>query len=167
MVIEYESTPMKSVKYDSLLLAISLLIVSCTEEKPPFSQSPLDEMEITVMANENRPISFTNKEAAYYYTQSHENNHPEHAYFEGLTIAQQKIFNGYELFFERQKLNNRTAFVEVFPHKMVRQFENGIRETFWMFDHINAIEIGLDNYSGIVSECKIQYRRSIKKLDGS
>ena len=57
----------------------------------------LDDLSIPVTAAENRPVSFTNKRSAYFYTQTHRNDHPEHAWFRGLNIAGRRIFNDYRL----------------------------------------------------------------------
>jgi uncharacterized protein YfaS (alpha-2-macroglobulin family) len=57
----------------------------------------LDSLAIPVSAVENRAVSFTNKRSAYYYTQTHRNDHPEHAYFRGFNIAGRRIFSDYRL----------------------------------------------------------------------
>jgi glycogen debranching enzyme len=105
----------------------------------------IDEMGIEVTSQQNRPISYANKEAAFYYTQSHENNHPEHAYFQGLTIAQKRVFQGYKLFLEQKELNRKLAKVWVYPHKMVRSYSLGLQETFWMADRMNLLAIEITN----------------------
>ncbi|WP_051424689.1 amylo-alpha-1,6-glucosidase [Paenibacillus graminis] len=102
----------------------------------------LDDMKIFVSREENRGISFTNKEAAYYYTQSHLNNHVEHAYFEGLNIAKSRIFSGYTLIADQRKLDNQEAEVCVYPYKMVRR-HGSLTEELWMFDYKNVLEISL------------------------
>ena len=117
-------------------------------EKEVIGKNPnriLDKMKVSVTSSENRPISFTNKESSYYYTQSHINNHPEHSFFEGLTISQQKIFDGYEIYFNDEVLDKTASILEVFPHMTKRQYRNGIVEEFWMYDKINVLEIGLKN----------------------
>lgn len=105
-------------------------------------------MEIYVPVEANRPVSFTNKHSAYYYTQSHENNHEEWAWFEGLNIAKKKIFHGYELFLGDEKIDTRSAKVWVYPHKMVRKHANGMTEIFQMFDDLNILEIAVEKPPG-------------------
>lgn len=102
----------------------------------------LDDMKIFVSRDKNRGISFTNKEAAYYYTQSHLNDHVEHAYFAGLNISKSRIFSGYTLIADQQKLDNQEAEVCVYPYKMVRM-HGSLTEELWMFDYKNVLEISL------------------------
>lgn len=103
----------------------------------------LDKMTIEVSENENRPVSFTNKQAAFYYTQSHTNNHPEHAWFTGMNIAKNRIFHGYQLFINDKPVDNKGAKVSVNPYKMLRTQPNGLKEELWMFDYKNGIEVGI------------------------
>ncbi|ASA23522.1 amylo-alpha-1,6-glucosidase [Paenibacillus donghaensis] len=102
----------------------------------------LDEMKIVSLNEDNRGISFTNKEAAYYYTQSHRNNHVEHAYFEGLNISKSRIFSGYTLFADHLELDNQEGEVFVYPYKMLRR-HGSLAEELWMFDYKNVLEIRL------------------------
>ncbi|MBN2281616.1 MAG: hypothetical protein JXQ65_13625 [Candidatus Marinimicrobia bacterium] len=118
------------------------MLISCNSK--PTQTGILDEMKICVPSEANRAVSFTNKHSAYYYTQSHENNHEEWAWFEGLNIAKQKMFHGYELFDGESKIDNKQAEVWVYPYKMVRKHDNGMTETFQMFDNLNIIEIALE-----------------------
>ncbi|OAB32953.1 amylo-alpha-1,6-glucosidase [Paenibacillus glacialis] len=104
--------------------------------------SILNEMKIFVPIEANRAVSFTNKEAAYYFTQSHETNHVEHAFFEGMNIAKNRIFGGYTLFTGDTMLDNRNSEVWVYPYKMIRTHK-GLTEELWMFDYKNIIEINL------------------------
>lgn len=102
----------------------------------------LDEMKRFVPVEANRGVSFTNKEAAYYYTQSHVNDHVEHAEFEGLNLYKRKIFGGYELWADGLKLDNRQAEVWVYPYKLERK-HGALTEELWMFDYVNVLEISL------------------------
>ncbi|MEK8213726.1 amylo-alpha-1,6-glucosidase [Paenibacillus sp. FSL L8-0463] len=107
----------------------------------------LESMTMFVPQDANRGISFTNKEAAFYFTQSHLTNHPEHAHFEGFNVAKNRIFGGYSLFIDKQKLDNRKSDVWVYPYKMLRK--HGERtEELWMFDYKNVIEVSLEGGSG-------------------
>ena len=102
----------------------------------------LDEMKIFVPAQANRAISFTNKEAAFYFTQSHETNHMEHAHFAGLNIAKQRIFSGYGLRADQVELDNRKSEVYVYPYKLERIYGGGLTEELWMFDAKNIVGQG-------------------------
>lgn len=104
--------------------------------------SMLDDMKIFVPKEANRAISFTNKESAFYFTQSHYTDHPEHAYFEGWNIAKRRILQGYNLYEGGRRLDNQHSQVHVYPYKMVR--EHGSRtEELWMLDYRNVLEISL------------------------
>lgn len=103
----------------------------------------LDAMKIEVPRGANRSISFTNGEAAYYYTPSHQTNHPEYAWFEGMNVAKNRVFGGYNLFADGQKLDNENSSVWVYPYKLLRRHVKGLSEELWMLDHKNVVEISL------------------------
>lgn len=104
--------------------------------------SILDEMKILVSQEANRNISFTNKEAAFYFTQSHHTDHVEHAYFEGLNIAKNRVFGGYTLFVGEQELDNDQSEVWAYPYKLVRKHAE-LTEELWLLDYHNLLEISL------------------------
>ncbi|MBC6989029.1 amylo-alpha-1,6-glucosidase [Hymenobacter sp. BT491] len=103
----------------------------------------LETMKIAVPRQANRSVSFTNKAAAYYFTQTHETNHPEYTWFEGLNIAKNRVFGGYDLFVGDQKLDNRAAEVVVYPYKLERRHGPALVEDLWLFDYKNVLEITL------------------------
>lgn len=164
-------------KYHNLILItilLSTLWTGCTNNKvkdtdfqveflSKDSLNLLDQMKIWVPKDENRAISFTNKKAAYYYTQSHEANHPEHAWFEGLNIAKKRIFSGYELFIQDSLLDNKKAEVWVYPYKMERKHTNGFTEEFWMFDQINALQVSFPT-AGVIDWLSIKLKGDKVKL---
>lgn len=124
-----------------ILLSIFISAISC--EAPQLPLSPLDALKISVPREFNRAVSFTNKEAAYYYTQTHVANHPEHSDFEGMNVATKRIFGGYDLFADEQGLDNQKSEVLMYPYKLVRKHESGLTEELWMLDNRNIIEVGL------------------------
>ena len=107
------------------LLTLVWMTVACTPETPvAVEPSPvretvsLDSLAIAVTSAENRQVSFTNKRSAYFYTQSHVNDHPEHAGFSGLNIAQQRIFAGYDIRVDGRRLDPAAAAVTApRPHR--------------------------------------------------
>ncbi len=123
-----------------LLVFPILLILSC--ETPQLPNSPLDDLKIKVSREANRAVSFTNKEAAYYYTQTHKSDHPEHTWFEGMNVAKSRVFGGYRLFADDKELDNQQAEVTVYPYKLVREHD-GVTEELWMLDTLNLIEVSL------------------------
>ena len=104
----------------------------------------LDRMKISVSAVANRPVSFTNKEDAYYYTQTHLNNHPEWAWFEGLNIAKNRIFSGYQLFVGNKKLDTQQAEASIYPYKLVRSYPEKCVEELQLIDYKNIIDVSLN-----------------------
>lgn len=125
----------------TILFTIVLLMASC--EAPQLPVSPLDALKITVPREANRAVSFTNKEAAYYYTQTHLSDHPEHTWFEGMNVAKNRVFGGYRLFADGAELDNQKSEATVYPYKMAREHEGGLTEELWMLDNRNVIEVSL------------------------
>ncbi|TGE09679.1 amylo-alpha-1,6-glucosidase [Hymenobacter fodinae] len=133
------------------LLVPFLLATGCTHTTPARTAGTetanlnhvLETMKIAVPPSANRIASFTNKEAAYYCAQTHEVTHPEYSWFEGMNVAKNRVFGGYDLFVGNQLLDNRTANVVVYPEKLVRQHGPGLEEQLWLFDHKNLLEIDL------------------------
>lgn len=101
----------------------------------------LESMKIYVSEDANRSVSFTNKQSGYYYTQTHQSNHIEYSWFEGLNISQNRIFSGYNLFAGNKLLNNQNSKVWVYPYKLIREHETNIKEELWMFDNKNIVEV--------------------------
>lgn len=135
------------------LLAGLLLAAGCTQTRParttamtnPVPEPPdlLETMAIAVPRAANRVASFTNKAAAYYCAQTHEVKHAEYSWFEGLNVAKNRVFGGYELLVDGQVLDNRTADVRVYPHKLVRRHGPVVQEELWLFDELNLLEVDL------------------------
>ncbi len=120
-----------------------LMLIALSCEAPQLPVSPLDALKITVPAEANRAVSFTNKDAAYYYTQTHKADHPEHTWFEGMNIAKNRVFGGYRLYADGQELDNQLSEVTVYPYKMVREHKGDLVEELWMLDHLNILEVSL------------------------
>ncbi len=106
--------------------------------KPSF----LEKMTMKIERKDNRAVSYTNKEAAYYFTQSHITDHPEHAYFEGLNVAKNRLFGGYIIYADNRELDNQQAAVEVSPYSMIRT-HGSLTEELWLFDYRNVLEVSL------------------------
>ena len=106
----------------------------------------LATLPIAVPRVANRVASFTNKAAAFYCAQTHEATHPEYSWFEGLNVAKNRVFGGYDLFVGGQLLDNRLATVTVYPERLVRQ-HGAAREELWLFDERNLLEIDLTGAS--------------------
>ena len=103
----------------------------------------LESLAVPVTRAENRAVSFTDKRSAYYYTQTHANDHPEHAWFRGLNVAGRRVFNDHALVLDGEALDPRTATVVVRPDAMVRTYPNGVVETLRLLDGFAALDIAI------------------------
>lgn len=103
----------------------------------------LATLPLAVPRTANRIASFTNKAAAFYCAQTHEATHPEYTWFEGLNVAKNRVFGGYDLYVGGQLLDNRQAAVTVGPDRLVRQHGPALQEQLWLFDYKNLLEIDL------------------------
>ena len=105
----------------------------------------VQSLEMPVSAAENRAVSFTNKRSAFYYTQTHRNDHPEHAYFRGFNIAGRRIFSEYRLYQGERLLEPPTATVVVQPDALVRRYPQGVTRTLRLFDRQDVLEIEIES----------------------
>jgi glycogen debranching enzyme len=103
----------------------------------------LESLAIPVSPAENRAVSFTNKRSAYYYTQTHRNDHPEHAHFRGLNIAGRRIFSDYQLILAGVALDPQEAAAIVRPDELIRRYPGGLTETLRLFDQQDVVEVEL------------------------
>ncbi|OKS89214.1 amylo-alpha-1,6-glucosidase [Mucilaginibacter polytrichastri] len=132
-----------------LFIQLALVAINTKGQAVNADARLLDAMKITVPKDANREVSFTNQDAAYYFTQTHQNNHQEYAWFEGMNIAKSRVFGGYNLFTGSQKLDNKDAEAWVYPYKLVRK-HGKLTEELWMLDHRNVIEVSLAGATGSV-----------------
>ncbi|BAV05902.1 glycogen debranching enzyme, putative [Filimonas lacunae] len=134
----------------ALLLSLTTFMGNSQETTLFQTCTQLDKMGMHVLREQNRSVSYTNQEAAYYYTQSHVTDHVEYAWFEGMNIAKNRIFGGYELYHNQQLLSHETADVWVYPHKLLRTYTDSIQEELWMLDGKNSLAIDIANATGTI-----------------
>ena len=108
---------------------------------PARTQVRLEDLAVPVDSGENRPVSFTNQRSAYYYTQTHRNDHPEYAWFRGLNIAGRHVFNDYRIAVNGVALDPAAAQAVALPDALVRTYPNGITETLRLFDNRDLVEV--------------------------
>ncbi len=111
----------------------------------------LDSLAIPVSADENRAVSFTNKRSAFYYTQTHRNDHPEHASFRGFNIEGRRVFSDYRVFVAGAALDPQEAAVIVRPDALIRTHPQGITETLRLFDGQDLVEVEVSGAKGHVT----------------
>ncbi len=110
----------------------------------------LDALGIAVSREQNRAVSFTNKRSAYFYTQTHVNDHVEHAGFSGFNIAQRRVFAGYEVRVDGRRLDPAAAEATVFPDRLQRRWADGAETALRLFDHRDLVEVEVSGAPGAV-----------------
>jgi glycogen debranching enzyme len=140
-----------------LCAAAAALLVAC-QSTPQQPVSPtiarvasLESLATSVSAQENRAVSFTNKRSAFYYTQTHRNDHPEHAFFRGFNIAGRRIVSDYQLIIGGAALDPLTATAVVRPDALLRTYPQGITETLRLFDGQDVVEVEVGGAAGGVA----------------
>ena len=145
-------TPSVWARYATVFLLAGCHSTPQLPSSPPTTRVvALDALAIPVSANENRAVSFTNKRAAFYYTQTHRNEHPEHAFFRGFNIAGRRIFSDYRLTVAGAVLDPQTATVVVRPDALIRDYPQGISETLRLFDGQDVLELEINGARGDVA----------------
>ncbi|MDW8286443.1 MAG: amylo-alpha-1,6-glucosidase [Flammeovirgaceae bacterium] len=139
-----------------LFFACQFLVVffmGCRQKKilentisPTILPDRIQEMGIVVKPEENRQYSYTDKETAYYYGRTHTDRFND--YFAGWNINRQRILKDYTLLVDETSLERKNASVTVFPHQLVRVFEQ-VREEFSLFDQKKVLSIALKEIKGI------------------
>jgi glycogen debranching enzyme len=141
-----------------VFLLAGCLMTGCTSKDAP-RPGPMPESKavglsslgIEVSAAENRPVSFSNKRSAYFYTQSHRNDHEEHAGFSGFNIAQRRAFSAYAVEVAGERLDPALAAVTVYPDRMTREWPSGVRETLRLFDNRDVLEVQIEGANETVT----------------
>ena len=109
----------------------------------------LDALTVPVARTANRAVSFTNRRSAFYYTQTHVNDHPEHAWFRGLSIAGRRIFSDYRITVSGEVLDPALAStVVVRPDELRRTYPSGITETLRLYDDRDVVGIEVTGAHG-------------------
>jgi glycogen debranching enzyme len=109
----------------------------------------LDSLAVPVARASNRAVSFTNRRSAFYYTQTHVNEHPEHAWFRGLSIAGRRIFSDYQITVDGEALDPALAStVVVRPDELRRTHPSGITETLRLYDDRDVVGIEVTGAHG-------------------
>jgi glycogen debranching enzyme len=99
--------------------------------------------------DDNRAVVFSNQRSAYYYTQTHRNDHPEHAHFRGFNIAGRRVFNDYTLWLDGKPLEPATAtMATVQPDVLLRRYPGGLIETLRLFDGRDLVQVELQGVPG-------------------
>src|SRR6266403_1358016 len=101
------------------ICSIAGVIKSVAPARPKVT---LKELAVPVSPGDNPGCVLHEQASAYYYTQTHRNCHPEHAWFRGLNIAGRRVFNDYHLIVDGTALDPALAQVVAFPDALVRTY---------------------------------------------
>ena len=127
------------------VLVSALFLASCgrhTLDKKPLT---LDELEIDVNGA-SREVAYTNKQAGYLYT---ETNGEHRSAWQGWHIMSTKMMDDYTVAVDNKPLRRQDVRrTRVFPHQLIREYENGIQETVTMLDSLDALVVELDRLKG-------------------
>ena len=131
-----------------MLLASLAALAGDVPALPERTRITLDSLAIDVGRDENRAVSFTNRRSAFYYTQTHRNDHPEHAWFRGFSIAGRRVFSDYRVSVGGEALDPaRSTLVTVMPDALVRRHPSGVIETLRLYDGEDVVGIEIDGAS--------------------
>jgi glycogen debranching enzyme len=122
---------------------ISVCAASAATGRSVGASVDIGSLAVPVSRVENRAVSFTNKRSAFFYTQTHVNDHPEHAYFRGFNIAGRRIFSDYRIHIDGQLIDPVSAAVTVRPDLLQRRYPDGVTETLRLFDDQDVVEVEL------------------------
>ena len=102
---------------------------------------------------ENRQVVFTNKRSAFHQTQTHMDDHPEHAWFRGFHIAGRRIFQDVRVTLDGDVLDRTRSRATVTPLALHRVYAGGINETLQLYDHQDVLGLV---YAGTKSTPSLQ-----------
>ena len=112
---------------------------------PERARVTLDSLAVEVDRDANRAVSFTNRRSAFYYTQTHSNDHPEHAWFRGFSIAGRRVFSDYRVSAGEETLDPaRSTSVTVTPDALVRRHPSGAVETLRLYDGEDVVGVEIE-----------------------
>jgi glycogen debranching enzyme len=119
---------------------------------PARAPAQLDALAVAVSPRANRAVSFTNHRSAFYYTQTHVNDHPEHGWFRGFNIAGRRVFSDYRLKVDGVALDPASSrSVVVRPDALVRTYPDGVVETLRLYDDRDVVSVEVRGSAGPVS----------------
>lgn len=135
------------------LAAMAVSGLLCLPAAPAFADDTLGGLSIQSSREQNRKVSFSNKRSAFFYTQTHANDAPEHAYFRGFNLAGRRIFNDYAIDCGDVALAHADArHATVAPDALTWTYAAGQVETLRLFDDRDLVEVTVAGANG---ECTL------------
>src|ERR1041385_3307860 len=128
-----------------LIFCLCLPLLAYGQQPPKRTPMTLQELGIEVKGA-SREVAYTNKEAGVFYT---ETNASHRSAWQGWRVMSREIMEDYSVEIDGVELR-RSDIVRavVYPHQIVREYANGVRETVTLLDFVNAIWIEIDSVRG-------------------
>lgn len=126
------------------MILLSAMLAACSRQTPVPVNS-VERMGISVLPEENREYSYTDKRSGYYYGRTHESHFRE--WFAGWNVAQHRIVSDYDLFVDGVLLSRKEADAIVYPHYLYRRYDVAV-ERFSLIDGRTILSVGLDSVNG-------------------
>src|SRR6267143_138142 len=114
---------------------------------PSAARTPINPEDLVIEVKGNsREVAYTNKEAGVFYT---ETNGEHRSAWQGWRVMSREVMEDYALEIGGVELR-RSDVVRalVYPHQLVREYANGVRETVTLLDGVNASLVELDSVTG-------------------
>ncbi|MGB6033030.1 MAG: hypothetical protein WBH55_09360, partial [Bacteroidota bacterium] len=113
--------------------AVSLILL-----QPAPAQNALDSLGITVRG-ESREFSFTNKQSAFYYGETHARNRSS---WQGFNVAGFEVVDDYALLLDGNPLTRAAAeSVVVYPDRLERLYPQGVAEQVFVTDDLPVLVV--------------------------
>lgn len=122
-------------------LATACLVLSAGWAMANPGDGAWDDLVIEVTPAQNRAVSFTNKRSGVFYTQTHRNDHPEHAWYRGYATGGHRVFSEMVLSIGGQARDPAAAIAYVTPETLEYRWPDGVKATLRLFDNVDVIAL--------------------------
>jgi amylo-alpha-1,6-glucosidase/glucodextranase-like protein len=124
-----------------LVLCICLPLLAHGQEQVKRRPFTMDELAIEVKGA-SREVAYTNKAAGVFYT---ETNATHRSAWQGWRVMSREIMEDYAIEVNGVPLlRSDIVRAMVYPHQLVREYANGVREKITMLDSVNALFLQFD-----------------------
>ena len=125
-------------------LVLSFCIACIAHAQAPPARTPISAEELGIeVKGASREVAFTNKQAGVFYTETSARHRSS---WQGWRIMSRKIMEDYAVDLDGRELRREEVVrAIVYPHQLVREYSNGVRETLTMLDSVDAFVVQLDS----------------------
>jgi hypothetical protein len=110
-----------------------------------FLPMSVDSLGIEVKGT-SREIAYTNKQAGVFYTETNANHRNA---WQGWRIMSHEVMEDYVIEIDGVELRRSDVVrAVVYPHHLVREYANGLKETITLLDSANILTVELENVTG-------------------